>query len=73
MQRNKVSLERQINDRLYQFMIPFEAPSWKEVLMIHDDIRSQVMALVQEEEKKAAEAAEKAKSEEVPVVEPILV
>lgn len=59
MMSQKVCIARQINERLYQFLVPVEAPHWKEVLMIIDDIRSEVAAKQAEAEKQAEEAAKK--------------
>lgn len=59
MIRNKVSVERQINERLYQFLVPCDAPL-AECLIIIDDIRKYVVDRInevekQEQERKAAE------------------
>lgn len=52
MIKNKVSIERQINERQYQFIVPFEA-SLSEVLLIVDDIRKYVMDRISEAEKQS--------------------
>lgn len=66
MIKNKVSIERQLNERLYQFLVPSDAPL-AECLAIVDDIRKYIVERCQQAEK---EAAEQVKPEEVPVVIP---
>lgn len=54
MIRNKVSIERQIDDRLYQFVIPSDAVL-SETLSVIDDVRKQIVNIIEIEEKKAQE------------------
>lgn len=54
MIRNKVSIERQIDDKLYQFVIPFDAVL-SETLSVIDDVRKQIVNIIEIEEKKAQE------------------
>ena len=70
MIRNKVSLERIINDRQYQFLVPSEAPL-NECLAIVDDIRKYIVERCEAAEAEAKKAAEVV--QEVPVVEPEVV
>lgn len=58
MIRNKVSVERQINDRLYQFIIPSESPL-SECLLIVDDVRKYIIERIEEVEKQSKEESEK--------------
>ncbi len=58
MIRNKVSIDRQINERLYQFLVPFEAPL-NEVLIILDDIIVYVVDRIKDAEEKAKQENEK--------------
>ena len=69
MVRNKVSIERQINERLYQFVVPSEAPL-NECLAVVDDIRKYVIERCEAAEAEAKKAAEQ---QEVPVIEPEVV
>lgn len=54
MLKHKISIERQINDRLYQFMVPYEAPM-SEALAILDDVRLQLSKLMEEIQKSQSE------------------
>ncbi len=62
MLRHRISLERQINDRLYQFSVPFEAPL-QEVAAILEDLKLDIanrIAEAEKHEKQKASELEKA-------------
>lgn len=61
MIKNKVSIERQINERLYQFIVPSDA-NLQECMMIVEDVKKYLLERL-EEAKKQAEEAEKKKTE----------
>lgn len=56
MIKNKVCVERQINERMYQFLVPSEA-AIQECIMVVDDIRKYLVEILQDAERKAAEAS----------------
>jgi len=58
MQKTKVSIERQINERLYQFIVPYES-DYNEVISILDDIRKSLV----EQHQLALKKLEEQKSE----------
>jgi len=58
--KTKVSIERQINERQYQFLCPYEA-SFEEAIYIIDDIRKYFSERMEEVKKQQAE--EKPKEE----------
>lgn len=60
MQKTKVSIERQINERLYQFIVPYES-DYNEVISILDDIRKSLV----EQHQLALKKLEEQKSEVV--------
>ena len=62
MIKNKLSIERVINERHYQFMCPPDA-SLAEVASILDDIKRYVMNRIEEAEKNQDKESEKCKSE----------
>lgn len=51
MLRHRISLERQINERLYQFLVPYDAPL-QEICAILDDLKLDVQNRIAEAEKK---------------------
>ena len=55
MQRNKVSLERQFDERLYQFLCPNEG-NWNEVERFALDIAGVARMNIDTNEKKTADA-----------------
>ena len=61
MIRNKMSIERQFDERLYQFLAPHEGGNWNEILAFAQDIV--------EFSKKQLEISLKKKEEEI-IVEP---
>lgn len=54
MLRHRISLERQINDRLYQFLVPYDAPL-HEVAAIVDDLKLDISNRIAEVEKQQKE------------------
>ncbi len=54
MLKHRISLERQINDRLYQFSVPYEAPL-QEVAAILEDLKIEVANRLVEAEKQCKE------------------
>jgi hypothetical protein len=68
MIKNKVSIERQINERLYQFIVPNDSPL-NECLMIVDDVRRYILERISEAEKQAAES----KVENMPIEDDVKV
>lgn len=55
MIRNKVSIERQLDERLYQFLIPAEG-NWNEVLAFANEIASHATKQIESAPKVAPEA-----------------
>ena len=54
MLRHRISLERQINERLYQFLVPYDAPL-QEVAAIIDDLKLDIANRMVEAEKQQKE------------------
>jgi len=63
MIKNKVSFERQLDDRLYQFMVPGGAPS-DECLAFLEDIKKHILNLI-EESKNQSKVTEENSEQEV--------
>lgn len=55
MIKQKISIERQINERQYQFLVPPEA-ALAEILAIVEDIKNYVVQRINEAEKAVAES-----------------
>lgn len=62
MIRNKVSIERQLDERLYQFMIPSEG-NWNEVLSFAQEIGKYATDQIEAAKKLIEEVKEETKSE----------
>ena len=66
MIKNKVSIERQINERLYQFIVPSDA-SLSECLAIVNDVREYILSRIKEVEDGNNKSVEKP-SDDLPEV-----
>lgn len=62
MLKHRISLERQINDRLYQFSVPYEAPL-SEVSAIIEDLKLDIANRIAEVERQAKEKQEQKEPE----------
>lgn len=54
MVKNKVSIERQINERQYQFVCPYES-TLEECLMVIEDIKKYVVERLEDAKKQKEE------------------
>jgi hypothetical protein len=54
MIRNKVAIEHQIDERLYQLLVPFEA-TLAELALVVDNMKAYVVSRIEVAEKEAAE------------------
>ncbi len=58
MVRNKVCIERQINERQYQFIVPSDAPL-NECYVIVEDIKNYIVSRIKEAEEQSKESEPK--------------